>query len=64
MDVTWENSNSYTDSQNGIFFLGNGQNLENMKALSALIPKIEKILISVVKILWGGGKRFFFFGGL
>ena len=53
-----------TDSQNGIFFLGNGQNLENMKALSALIPKIEKILISVVKILWGGEKRFFFFGGL
>ena len=45
----------YTDSQNGIFFLGNGQNLENIKAISALIPKIEKILISVVKILWGGG---------
>ena len=33
-----------------------------MKALSAVIPKIEKILISVVKILWGGGKRFFFGG--
>ena len=53
-----------TDSQNGIFFLGNGQNLEKMKAISALIPKIEKILISVVKILWGGGKCFFFFGVL
>ena len=44
--------------------LGNGQNLENMKAISAPILKIEKILISVVKILWGGGKCFFFFGGL
>ena len=53
-----------TDSQNGIFFLGKGQNLEKMKATSALIPKIEKILISVVKILWWGGKCFFFFGVL
>ena len=51
-----------TDSQNGIFFLGNGQNLENMKALSALIPKIEKILISVVKILWGEKNVFFLWG--